>query len=1260
MLLDGGSDATLIQSDVATAAQLRVADAWSMVVRGVDGTTTPVGTVAEGVLSVGGQTLRLDGALVMDTLPEPVIVGRPGLGALNVTQAWGSGRTLVAGKEMRLEKEGGTVQVAAFSVIPKRLSRAVDPVPMRVAHPLGPVPTVKDVRACAEVLESRRLRARVNQVLASRAARCLRPSSYPQRTANFVASIVTKPDCDLEGVSCGSRRWTPEQHEFVRETVRALLDAQILRPSAAAVKSPAHIAGWGTPKPRLVTNFARLNECLVPDRYSTRSMAAELQKLARFPIIIKLDLLKAYWQIALDEESCAYTATDFGAGIGVFEFEVLPFGMRNSGAVFQRIMDMVLAPFEEWTAVFVDDVGIGAPTWDVAITRFEAVLAAFSEAGLWLGPGKVDLNSRPMRMLGHELRDGKFRPTSDVSRTLNDIQLPATRAELRSVLHQFAYFNPAVPALAGRLAQLRAVCSAGGKGQRLMWTAEMRRSFVALKEDLRRSAWIEPAVAGVPWRLYTDFSARMFGWVVCQVVAGKEAIIAIGSRATTPIQARYAAPKGELVALRMAMRSVAPLDPSRRRIEWITDSLPNVQGWGKTQSDPTMDRAMLELGDFEIVPRYVKGEDQVADYWSRFAVPTEPAGEVDFEAEWPGWALSDRKTGRVARCAAVATGRVDWAARQRTEVKLDVWRAEAGQGASPFAMDQDGVLRRQGAIVIPSTERAALLRAAHADHRGARGMIEALIGEVWWPRMRADAKRHVAACQMCTRMAPARRPKVSGRMETPLAMWHTVQLDVFTPEGAGREAIVAVDELSGYVVAHWLKSKDAASLAEQIEFGVGRARGIPRRIRADAAFDTAVVRATCQRLGIELRTAAIGVHNSTGLVERTQATLRMAMARCPRGADDDMWLARAVVRVNETFSRGRGLDPASLWAGRKVRTEVEVASGSGPEMEMEDRDAAAVTQRERVTPGKKVAEAWEQPNLVVGSRVDFCYQPAQQSKLEAIDKWYGPVVVVRRGPLDVSVMSLGRRKVVFNFLPINAVRESRIPSKWMRLPPAAASQVEKEMGLVSRAAHRMSAQAAKRAAEVARMKQQEAHGMYQEAKARSRIQEMQEKVLVAERKEKEASGKWREMEKRVREVQKEYERLEKSLVTLDGRLRKARDKAEQADRTKRGDHDHKQKASDKAAHVSRNGGVKNGHSRPPKRGDQGSDGQGVSRPMAGTSSRTVSGGGTERVNEGANPGGAARNVDAISEARLQKLRREAGSGSARIRERALKELQSFD
>ena len=179
-------------------------------------------------------------------------------------------------------------------------------------------------------------------------------------------------------------------------------------------------------------------------------MAAELQKLAHFPIISKLDLLKAYWQIALDEESCAYTATDFGAGIGVFEFEVLPFGMRNSGAVFQRIMDMVLAPFEEWTAVFVDDVGIGAPTWDVALSRFEAVLAAFSDAGLWLGPGKVDLNSRPMRMLGHELRDGKFRPTSDVSRAIDDIRLPVTRVELRSVLHQFANSNPAVPALAGR------------------------------------------------------------------------------------------------------------------------------------------------------------------------------------------------------------------------------------------------------------------------------------------------------------------------------------------------------------------------------------------------------------------------------------------------------------------------------------------------------------------------------------------------------------------------------------------------------------------------------------------------------------------------------------------------------------------------------------------------------------------------------------------------------------------------------------------
>jgi len=52
---------------------------------------------------------------------------------------------------------------------------------------------------------------------------------------------------------------------------------------------------------------------------------------------------------------------------------------------------------------------------------------------------------------------------------------------------------------------------------------------------------------------------------------------------------------------------------------------------------------------------------------------------------------------------------------------------------------------------------------------------------------------------------------------------------------------------------------------------------------------------------------------------------------------------------------------------------------------------------------------------------------------------------------------------------------------------------------VSRAAHRMGAQAAKRAAEVARVKQHELQGQRQEAKARSRVQESSRRASEAER-----------------------------------------------------------------------------------------------------------------------------------------------------------------
>ncbi|GFW66078.1 retrovirus-related Pol polyprotein from transposon 412 [Trichonephila clavipes] len=101
-----------------------------------------------------------------------------------------------------------------------------------------------------------------------------------------------------------------------------------------------------------------------------------------------MDLRSGYWQIEIDEADREKTA--FITPEGLYEFKVMPFGLCNAPATFERMMDNLLRHFK-WTMClcYLDDIIVFSETFEDHLIRLRLVLKCLQEAGLKLNSKNI-------------------------------------------------------------------------------------------------------------------------------------------------------------------------------------------------------------------------------------------------------------------------------------------------------------------------------------------------------------------------------------------------------------------------------------------------------------------------------------------------------------------------------------------------------------------------------------------------------------------------------------------------------------------------------------------------------------------------------------------------------------------------------------------------------------------------------------------------------------------------------------------------------
>jgi len=105
--------------------------------------------------------------------------------------------------------------------------------------------------------------------------------------------------------------------------------------------------------PRLVINYKPLNKVLQWIRYPIPNKRDFLNRLYDAKVFSKFDMKSEFWQIQITEANRYKTA--FTVPFGHYEWNVMPFGLKNAPSEFQNIMNDIFAPYISFIIVYIDD-----------------------------------------------------------------------------------------------------------------------------------------------------------------------------------------------------------------------------------------------------------------------------------------------------------------------------------------------------------------------------------------------------------------------------------------------------------------------------------------------------------------------------------------------------------------------------------------------------------------------------------------------------------------------------------------------------------------------------------------------------------------------------------------------------------------------------------------------------------------------------------------------------------------------------------------
>jgi hypothetical protein len=332
---------------------------------------------------------------------------------------------------------------------------------------------------------------------------------------------------------------------------------------------------------RLCGDFSTgLNAALLIDQYPLPKPSDLFTRLNGGQEFTKIDFSEAYLQIEVDDDAKKLLVINTTKGL--FSFNRLPFGVASAPAIFQQIMETMLAGIAG-VVVYLDDILITGTSRTEHLKALELVLERISEYGFRVRKEKCAFLQTSIEYLGFIVDREGIHSSPKKTEAIVNMPVPQDVPQLRSFLGMVNHYATFLPRMADRLAPLNALLQ---KEVAWNWSKACQSAFLETKKMLNSPLMLTHYNPDLPIVLAADASNYGIGAVIYhRFPDGSEKVIAHASKTLSSAEKNYGQIEKEALALVFGVKKFHQFLYGRQ-FTLLTDHKPLVSVFGSKKGIP--------------------------------------------------------------------------------------------------------------------------------------------------------------------------------------------------------------------------------------------------------------------------------------------------------------------------------------------------------------------------------------------------------------------------------------------------------------------------------------------------------------------------------------------------------------------------------------------------------------------------------------------------------------------------------------------------